>query len=80
MYECMYISKVEVIYLTPFKKRHMYMYIYTARYSISYLVRYAPYFQLCTFTVEVFFFDIFLDVVRRKIYIFSPFFIIKSLK
>lgn len=40
MYECMYISKVEVIYLTPFKKRHMYMYIYTARYSISYLVRY----------------------------------------
>lgn len=43
MYECMYISKVEVIYLTPFKKRHMYMYIYTARYSISYLVRYAPY-------------------------------------
>lgn len=45
MYECMYISKIEVIYLTPFKKRHMYMYIYTARYSISYLVRYAPYFQ-----------------------------------
>lgn len=36
--------------------------------------------KLCTFTVEVFLFDIFLDVVRRKIYIFSPFFIIKSLK
>lgn len=44
MYECMYISKVEVIYFILFKKRYMYMYIYIVCYFISYLVCYVLYF------------------------------------